>query len=154
LNALFVPGISSITFTVDNHAPTSGLTLPTSNVKRSQLLAISGTVDDNTATDYPNNSGVSSVSNADTLVYYVLGNTSYYWTGTNFSSNTVESAAWQPVNTFAALGSSSGTWTYNASNSLRMNPPGVEAGWISDRAYTVKARARDNAFPTPNLGSE
>ncbi len=153
VNALFVPGTSEITFTVDNHAPTSALTLPTSNAKRSQLTALSGTVDDNTASDFPNNAGVSGVSNVDALVYNVQGNTTYYWNGTIFSSNTTEAASWQSVDVLTSLGTSSATWTYNALDSLKMTP-GVQAGWISDRAYVVKVRARDNAFPIGNVGSE
>ena len=153
-NALYMGGISSVTFIVDNQPPVATLTLPTTNAKRQQLLAISGSVDDNTASDYPNNAGVSGVGNIDVLAYYVQAGTTYYWTGSVFSSNTIESGAWQTVDGYVSQGTSSATWTYNALDNLKMNPPVVENGWISDRAYVVKTRARDNAFPTPNLGSE
>ncbi len=153
-NALYVGGVSSITFIVDNQPPVATLTLPISNAKRQQLLSISGSVDDNTATDYPSNSGVSGVNNVDVLTYYTQAGTTYYWNGSVFTSGTVESAAWQTADGYVPLGTSSATWTYNALDNLKMNPPTVENGWVSDRAYVVKTRARDNAFPTPNLGAE
>ena len=151
LNALFVAGISDVGFTVDNQAPTVSISLPGTNAVRSQLSAISGSVDDNTSTDYPNNSGVNSSANVDTLVYYTQSGATYYWTGTSFSSTTTQGASWKSVDIFNVSGPSSGTWTYSSLGNLRIDPPVY--GWKSDIAYTIMARARDNALPTPNLGS-
>src|SRR5581483_12909 len=153
-NTLYAAGVSSVSFTVDNNPPTSTLTLPVTNSKRQQLLAISGSVDDNTITDYPNNSGVNGTNNVDVLAYYTVGSSTYYWTGSVFSNGISESAAWQTVDGFVSIGASSATWTYNALDNLKMNPTAVENGWVSDRAYTIKTRARDNAFPVNNLGAE
>ncbi|MFN0117549.1 MAG: hypothetical protein ACKVQC_04550, partial [Elusimicrobiota bacterium] len=154
LNNLYVSGTSSVTFTVDNQPPSISISLPTSNAIRRQLLNIAGSVDDNTSTDYPYNAGINATSNVDVVVYTVISATTYYWNGTVFSSATTEGASWKTVDSYTGLGASSGTWTYNALDNLKMDPPTVMNGWITDRAYTVKARARDNALPTPNLGSE
>jgi hypothetical protein len=94
------------------------------------------------------------IANVDVLTYFAQSGATYYWTGTVFSSNTTEATAWQAVDGYVSLGASSATWTYSALDNLKMDPPVVENGWVSDRAYTVKTRSRDNAFPTPNLGAE
>ncbi|MCB4756877.1 MAG: Ig-like domain repeat protein, partial [Elusimicrobia bacterium] len=153
-NALYVVGTASVTFTVDNKAPSTAINIPATNAIRSQLLAITGAVDDNTSSDYPNNSGVNGVSNVDVLVYYVQDQTTYYWNGTIFTSGITEGQAWKTADSFVAQGPSSGTWSYNALDMLKMDPPTVMNGWITDRSYVVKARSRDKAFPTPNLGAQ
>ncbi|OVE76474.1 hypothetical protein BVX98_05985, partial [bacterium F11] len=150
-NALFIDGVSQVTFTIDNKKPITTITIPTSNAKRSILSSIDGTVDDNTA-DYPDVAGISRRENIEVLVFYLLHPDTYYWNGIAFSSSITEGQAWQTVDSYNALGPSSGTWTYNALDSLKMDPPD-EFGWISDISYEIRSRATDDAFPSGNVAS-
>ncbi|UPT74459.1 MAG: hypothetical protein M0D55_01590 [Elusimicrobiota bacterium] len=133
--------LSSRTMSADTNRPTTAFTKPLPGVayRSSQLTggtAITGSAADAEAAQYIDNDALQSVQ---TVIWYVLGGTSYYYTGvvdlfpsgngTKFSSNTVEAAQWLNV--------TSGTQTWASLF--------AGADWISDRQYRAKARARDRA---------
>jgi hypothetical protein len=87
--------------------------------------------------------GAAGISNAETVLSYLSGSDTYYWTGTAFSSQTTESAAWNavtPVNTYV----SSITWRFLFAN---------QSDWTSqgDQQFKLKARARDSTVVPPSL---
>ncbi|MBI4386515.1 MAG: hypothetical protein HY551_03970, partial [Elusimicrobia bacterium] len=136
-NSFGVPA-SSRTVYVDKGAPQVQVTKPIHpGIYRSSQLsgssALKGTAADSEEGFYPENDALQLVQLA---VSYLFNGTSYYYTGvfgsngTKFSSNTTESATW-----FSDVSASTDTWEFFF----------AAADWISDRAYTVKGRARDKA---------
>ena len=142
---LFTAPLSSRTLNVDKTAPTAAFTKPLQGVsyRSSQLnggSALTGTSADAEAALYPDNDAIQSVEN---LIWYVVGPTSYYYTGavnfngTKFSSTTVELTAcatpgcWQPVTTGTA------TWS-TLFTGADWVPPG-------DQVFHAQTRARDRA---------
>ncbi|MBI2788067.1 MAG: hypothetical protein HYX59_05235 [Elusimicrobia bacterium] len=142
---LFTAPLSSRTFNVDKAAPSAAFTKPLQGVsyRSSQLnggSALTGTSADAEAGLYVDNDAVQSVEN---LIWYVVGPTSYYYTGavnfngTKFSSTTVELTAcatpgcWQPVTAGTA------TWSTLFTG----------ADWVpvGDQVFHAQTRARDRA---------
>ncbi|MEK7382131.1 MAG: hypothetical protein AAB262_02480, partial [Elusimicrobiota bacterium] len=128
---------SSVTFTVDQTAPTAAITAPAADVQLNAWTSVTGSADD---PNYATGSGIAGGANVQVQVSYLLDPDTYYYDGgVTFSSTT--SSRWNSP-TWSALGLSSGTWNFA--------PAGFTTARTSDKNYTVKARVQDNARPTPN----
>jgi len=131
---------SSRTVYADRTAPTAGFTQPDHNAAyKSGVLdggsAIAGTAYDPQKSLYP---GLDALNNVDYVIWYLQGQTSYYYiaqsttNGTYFSSTTYEEMSWQTPNT-------TDSWHDYFDGGAGTTK------WISDRQYYAKVRARDRA---------
>ncbi|MDP2866961.1 MAG: hypothetical protein Q8O90_12025, partial [Elusimicrobiota bacterium] len=139
VQAGFADVVSSRTFIWDKTPPTSDIIQPLALGKyRPDNLtgnaALNGTSSDASLPFV----GVR-LSTPQIHLSYLAGSTTYYWTGSSFSSWTVTfDGAWQ-----TAIGTD--TWRY----------PFDGTGWVSDRDYTLRVRAFDKAEPMgANGGNE
>jgi hypothetical protein len=131
----FVVGQSSITFIWDKTPPTSTINFPVSSGTYKPSNVSGPNAFNGTATDTPLPFHGVKLSQVELNLSYIDGNTTYYWRGSAFSSNTIETEAW-----FSAIGTD--TWRY---------PFDGEANFVSDKLYTLKSRAYDWASPNPNV---
>ncbi|MBI4057047.1 MAG: hypothetical protein HY399_05805, partial [Elusimicrobia bacterium] len=141
----FAANVSSYSFVWDKDPPTTLISSPiaTGYYKPSQLDAsdaLRGTASDPTLPGV-----VDKLNKVQIHLSYLLAGTSYYWTGSAFSSYTVTDAtAWQTT-----IGTD--TWRYPFSGSV----PGPFGDWVSDKSYTLKTRAFDKSQPMgANGGNE
>jgi hypothetical protein len=131
----FVVGQSSITFIWDKTPPTSTINFPVSSGTYKPSNVSGPNAFNGIATDTPLPFHGVKLSKVELNLSYIDGNTTYYWTGATFSSNTTEADSW-----FSAIGTD--TWRY---------PFDGEVNFVSDKLYTLKSRAYDLASPNPNV---
>ncbi|MCK5358187.1 MAG: hypothetical protein KAJ48_07310, partial [Elusimicrobiales bacterium] len=138
---IFTGNGSSVTFTVDKSAPLLDITSISANDKIASLVSVSGTAND---PNWDTNSGIALAENIQIQVSYIDDGDTYYYDGaTQFSSSTLDNTnSWWIATNWAMDGPSSGTWTYA--------PGGLSSTMVSDKLYSIRARAQDNAIPTAN----
>ncbi|MCK5583034.1 MAG: hypothetical protein KAI33_04555, partial [Elusimicrobiales bacterium] len=131
VQAGFTDTVSSMTFIWDTTPPDSSITQPLDTVKYqptglSGINALNGEASD---TSLPIIGEL--LNKVQIHLSYVHDGDTYYWAGANFSSYTVtDETAWQDA-------SGTDTWKYSFSS----------GDWISDKEYTLKTRAFDEAEP-------
>src|SRR6185437_1448383 len=131
------PG-SSVTVTVDKTAPTTSVSAPPAQGASYKPADIGqgGSLLAGTAADAgPSASGPKDVQ---IRLSYLSGGASYYWTGSQFSSSTVNaSTAWQSITTGAP------EWSYP-----------IPITWPSDESHamTLESRAEDNTVLADGTG--
>ena len=143
VQAGFYDNVSSVTFTSDEQGPTAAVASVQTSTRVAVLASVSGTAND---ADWLTNSGIAAAGNTQVQISFLLNTVTYYYNNaTAFSSGLDDSNSWWPAGSWTQAYRSSGTWTYA--------PAGLGATMISDRAYTIKVRTRDDAIPDPNLGN-
>ncbi|MBI4655316.1 MAG: hypothetical protein HY746_01075, partial [Elusimicrobia bacterium] len=140
VQAGFTDNVSSITFVVDKTPPQVDITQPIDNgkYKPSGLAGVDAI--NGTSSDALLPGATEQMNKVQVHLSYLQDNATYYWTGSVFSSWTVTfDEAWKTVNGTAP-------WNYSFN----------EGNWISDKKYTLRARAFDKAepFATANGGNE
>ncbi|MFC1522936.1 hypothetical protein ACFL6Y_11065, partial [Elusimicrobiota bacterium] len=144
---VFESGVSSKTILLDLTGPGITVSTFTNNYKTSTLFeAVEGRIEDPL---HPDNAKVSTNTNVEIQIYYLDGNTTYYFEQSP-DERFEETPAfyWWPMKTaaggFTPFGVSSASWSYDRGN--------LQNAWISDKEYTIRVRGFDDAIPTRNQG--
>jgi hypothetical protein len=121
---------STLTFQIDNVAPTAGIITPPHNSGYSTLSTLSGTAG---GSELSGGRDFSTISSVTLQIIDINTSPVQYWNGAIFT-NTIS------TRTATFTGASSGTWVYNDAT--------IDSQFISGHSYRVIARAADSAGNT------
>src|SRR5258706_7754402 len=143
----FSLGVSSLTFYMDVTKPVTTVSKPVQSQAYKPSNISGGSAFTGVSIDGPT-PGASGINAAQVVLFYLnlSDNSTYYWTGTQFSSQTTETASWidaTPANVYP----SSTTWNFLFANA---------SDWTSqgDQQYRMKARGRDNTIIPPSVAGQ